>query len=140
MKLLFSFALTLFSIGVHAQDYKTYGDFQYCKDTVIYQGVKLRPGDSIHLGFGSGASKDFLFVWQQMVDMKKRAPGIDHPFVQMAGVYMILKRIEVVNKRQAGIDLNYVVPIFGYKREPEKVEWFVQFTNAINSKEISFVK
>lgn len=136
-RLLIIFCLSpLFSLG---QEYKTFGDFQYCKDTIVFKGAKLKPGDSVRIGFGSGANKEFVFIFQQTSDMKKRVRGIEHPLPQMANVYMILKRVDEVHRKQGGVNLDFVAPVFGYKKEDEKIEWMAQLTNATESKEL-FIK
>lgn len=119
-----------------AQEYKTFGDFQYCKDTIIFKGVKIRPGDSVRLGFGSGANKDFVFIFQQTSNMKKRVRSLDHPLPQMANVYMILKRVDIGRVKSGGVFYDFVAPIFGYKKEEEKIEWMAQLTNATEAKEL----
>lgn len=129
-------AFCLCPLFCSAQEYKTFGDFQYCKDTIIFKGIKIRPGDSVRLGFGSGANKDFIFIFQQTSNMKKWVRGLDHPLPQMASVYMIMKRVDDVHRKQGGVSYDFVAPIFGYKREEEKVEWMAQLTNATESKEL----
>jgi hypothetical protein len=128
--------LLLFPISVFSQDYKTFGDFQYCKDTIVFKGIKLRPGDTVRLGFGSGVNKDFLFIFQQTSNMKKRVRGLDHPLPQMANVFMILKRVDEGHGKEGGVPYDFVAPIFGYKKEDEKIEWMAQLTNATESKEL----
>lgn len=129
--------LCLCPIYSSAQEYKTFADFQYCKDTIVFKGIKLKPGDSVRLGFGSGVSKEFVFIFQQTSDMKKRVRGIEHPLPQMANVYMILKRVDEVHRKQRGIAYDFVAPIFGYKKGDEKIEWMAQLTNATEAKELS---
>ena len=126
------FLLLLAPVYCTAQQYTQYGDFKYCGDTLIFRGTKIQPGDSVRLGFGSGANKNFIFVFQQTSNMKKRLMGIENPLPQMASMYLILKRIDKVKVR----GFNIVEPIFGRNIPKERLEWSLQFTNAVDSKEI----
>ena len=126
-------SLTFFS-AIHAQ--QQFGDFKHSNDTLFIQDKMFLPGDTLHLGFGSGANKQFLFIAQQTSNMKKYVTNQPALPYQFANSYLIYKRIEVVNKKQAGIKMNFVEPIFGTSLQDERLEWMISFTNAIKTGEI----
>lgn len=128
----------LLPLGLKAQEYKTFGDFKYLDDTLIFNGRKIVPGDTINVGFGSGEDKKFLFIMQQTSNMKKYINSFPYLLTQYANTKLIFKRIDIVDKKQSGVHVFAVEPIFGFTKEDEKIEWTVQLTNASKSNEIYF--
>lgn len=131
-----SLLLVLSIITVTCFGQKSYADFKYSGDT-LYLGEKIFvPGDTIHLGFGSGANKQFLYISQQTSDMYKYSTRNAYLPYEFANSYLIFKRIDVVNKKKAGVQMNFVEPIFGTTLDNERLEWMISFTNAVKSGEI----
>jgi hypothetical protein len=129
-------ALLLSIITIHCYSQKSFADFHYSGDTLFIQGKTLIPGDTIHLGFGSGTNKQFLFISQQTSDMRKYSTRNEFLPYQFANSYLIFKRIDIVDKKQSGVPLHFVAPIFGTTLSNERLEWMISFANAINSKEV----
>ena len=134
MKGLLLFVLALITINCYSQ--KSFADFKYSGDTLYLGERKFIPGDTIHLGFGSGANKEFRYITQQTSDMSKYSPRNTFLPYEFVNSYLIFKRIDAVNKKSEGVQLNFVEPIFGTTPDNEHLEWMINFTYAIKSREI----
>lgn len=75
--------LLLCSLSTKSQNFK--------KDTLIVGEVHLLPGDTIHLGYGSGANKQFVFVhWRPGVmtyDLGSGPQGIEAIYANAFVIY-----------------------------------------------------
>lgn len=128
--------LTVILSNAYSQERATYGDFSYSGDTLFFNNKIFTPGDTVHLGTGSGINKQFLFVSEQTSNMKKHK-GMQVP-IQWANTFLIYKRIDIVDKKSYGLKINFVEPIFGQSLGEEKTEWMISLTNALKSGEILF--
>ena len=75
-----------------SQDYKEHAGVSYLKDTVVYKGYKITPGDTLLLGKGSDENGEFKFV--QLIDMSKFGEGSKVLPAKYFNSFLIFKGIE----------------------------------------------
>jgi hypothetical protein len=49
-------------IAAHAEAQVSLQDQYHNADTLLYNGIQIKPGDTLNLGFGSGSDKQFVFI------------------------------------------------------------------------------
>lgn len=108
----------LCSLFVNAQEFKG--------DTLIYENYRLLPGDTIHLGFGSGVNKNFLFV----VFHQSSILAGSYPDARFSNSFIIYRGQKV--KKVFGKQYND--PVFGIN--DTKIRVILQMKNAVQSNEI----
>lgn len=93
--LLFSLMI-IFISSVSAQEkYKKLGNYYYNKKAIIFDSIKLQVNDTLFLGFGSGANKNFVFITYRpnvlTYDVSKGPEPISPRF---ANGFLVLKEIK----------------------------------------------
>lgn len=124
-KLLFLLLLSpVFCLG---QQPEKYWDFEFLNDTVFYNGKKIVPGDTLFLGWGSGPTKDFLFI----VQVPKKEIVVRYLDRSASNAFMVFNGVRV----QKAMKQKIVTPIF-YVRNDERNQVYIDFKNASLSGEV----
>lgn len=84
----------LFTLSAGAQTYNEYYGWHYLNDTLLVQNKKIAPGDTVHLGWGSGNNKQFLFMYFMPTIMNASSSGPEYLPRAYSNQFMILKEIK----------------------------------------------
>jgi hypothetical protein len=112
------FVFILWCLFANGQDFKG--------DTLIYENHRLLPGDTIHLGFGSGENKRFLFVQFRLNTILGGTP-VDHRYSNAFIIYEGVKQKKALGKK-------YFDPL--YFVNGTKYGVFIDLKNAVGSNEV----
>jgi Domain of unknown function (DUF4468) with TBP-like fold len=68
------------TINAFSQEYHTGSNFMYLNDTVLFHGIKIKPGDMFSLGVPWTSAKEFFFVEERTTVFKTMPPKITSEF------------------------------------------------------------
>lgn len=127
----FSVVAFLFTSDVYAQEYKQSGNIKYNSNSVIIENYKLQKGDTVYLGFGSGADKQFIFVFMKPnVLTYNPGKGFEGVPAMFANSALVIKSIGV--KKVMGND----AVLIDYTINGKKVNIGIDLYNAYKSGEV----
>lgn len=119
------------SFKTFGQDFKQLGNIKYSQNSIIVENYKLQIGDTVYLGFGSGANKQFIFCWLRpnalTYDVNNPLQGLPPTF---ANLPVVVKEIKI--KKTLGKEYVDVI----YMPTTTKLKISIDIYNALLSKEI----
>jgi Short C-terminal domain len=112
-----------------------YYNFKTDKDTIFYNEYKIKPGDTLYLGFGTGFNKDFLYIIQKPTIWNAQSYGGNIVLTYLSSMFSNAYLVFGVMEHKKFFGKKYDYPVF-YVNGKEKNKYFADIYNGIKSKEI----